>query len=83
MPKIRRFLFEDYDICSAIDAIIDLSSIINLKSFKGHSNFFISLGNTPIEKAIITKGPFYNLDEIIKKMCSINALKEVQIHLSI
>ena len=82
-PKLEDFLFEDYDICDAIDKIIDLSSIINLRSFKGHSNFFISLGNSPIEKAIITKGPFYNLDEIIKKMCSINALKEVQIYLSI
>jgi len=81
-PKLEDFLFED-DICCAIDEIIDLSSIINLRSFKGHSNYFISLGNSPIEKAIITKGPFYNLDEITKKMCSINALKEVQIHLSI
>ena len=81
-PKLEDFLFEDFDICNAIDIIIDLPSIINLRSFKGHGNFFISLGNSPIEKAIISKDLFSNLDQIIKKICSINTLKEVQIYLS-
>ena len=82
-PNLENYLFYNTNC----NIVIDFSSIINLKIYKGDINFFISLGNSPIEKVIIEKIGYFNkdinLNNFIKKICDINTLKEIEFPLDI
>ena len=84
-PSLESCLFQDGEGLNHnqyINFIIDLSSMVNLKSFVGPSKYFMSLGKSLIEKIKIkiAKGEDYNINDIFQKICGINTLKEVHFY---
>ena len=82
LPELEEISFtnNNYDQL-LLYSVVDLKSLKNLKRFEGDNQSFLLLEETLLEKLILTKEVYDDLDTV-KKIFEIKTLKEVELNIS-